>query len=84
MLINNGAAAGQVIFHVRFSVFSLLLLLILRNHTFNSQIVKFNLFSYKTCSFQTHMHIIPRKAYDSLWASEVMFHFHLMFDLICI
>ncbi|KAG5002258.1 hypothetical protein AAZX31_08G335800 [Glycine max] len=33
LLVNNGAAAGQVIYH-------------------------------------THMHIIPRKAYDCLWASE--------------
>nr|KYP48196.1 hypothetical protein KK1_030148 [Cajanus cajan] len=33
LLVNNGAAAGQVIYH-------------------------------------THMHIIPRKAFDCLWASE--------------
>ncbi|KEH22535.1 putative adenylylsulfatase [Medicago truncatula] len=43
VLINNGAAAGQVIFH-------------------------------------THMHIIPRKAYDCLWASESLLRRPLNLD----
>ncbi|KAE9463705.1 hypothetical protein C3L33_04387, partial [Rhododendron williamsianum] len=45
LLVNNGAAAGQVIFH-------------------------------------THLHIIPRKARDCLWASEVStICFHFLFHL---
>ncbi|CAJ2670046.1 unnamed protein product [Trifolium pratense] len=43
LLINNGAAAGQVIFH-------------------------------------THMHIIPRKAFDCLWNSESLLRHPLNLD----
>ncbi|GAU29589.1 hypothetical protein TSUD_164370, partial [Trifolium subterraneum] len=43
VLINNGAAAGQVIFH-------------------------------------THMHIIPRKAFDCLWTSESLLRHPLNLD----
>jgi len=31
-------------------------------------------------AFQTHIHIIPRKACDCLWASEVKFHLLSKFD----
>ncbi|WVZ05893.1 hypothetical protein V8G54_019239 [Vigna mungo] len=43
LLVNNGAAAGQVIYH-------------------------------------THVHIIPRKAYDCLWASESLLRRHVNLD----
>ncbi|KAH0856116.1 hypothetical protein HID58_084377, partial [Brassica napus] len=46
LLVNNGAAAGQVIFHFLLTV----------------------LFLYAFS--QTHIHIIPRKKRDCLWASE--------------
>lgn len=43
LLVNNGKAAGQVIFH-------------------------------------THIHVIPRKAYDSLWTSESLRRYPLNLD----
>lgn len=65
LLVNNGAAAGQVIFHVstyclpQFSI------------SLTSWGGKFLLTVPFLFAFQTHIHIIPRKERDCLWASEV-------------
>ncbi|MBA0832173.1 hypothetical protein Goarm_016579, partial [Gossypium armourianum] len=58
LLVNNGVAAGQVIFHK-----------ISLNNAYTDLDDNFEWFVYDI-KFQTHIHIIPRKAGDCLWTSE--------------
>ncbi|KAA3474823.1 adenylylsulfatase HINT3 [Gossypium australe] len=57
LLVNNGVAAGQVIFHISL------------NNAYTDLDDNFEWFVYDI-KFQTHVHIIPRKAGDCLWTSE--------------
>ncbi|MBA0769780.1 hypothetical protein Gotri_018479 [Gossypium trilobum] len=57
LLVNNGVAAGQVIFHISL------------NNAYTDLDDNFEWFVYDI-KFQTHIHIIPRKAGDCLWTSE--------------
>ncbi|MBA0741687.1 hypothetical protein Gogos_014822 [Gossypium gossypioides] len=57
LLVNNGVAAGQVIFHIGL------------NNAYTDLDDNFEWFVYDI-KFQTHIHIIPRKAGDCLWTSE--------------
>ncbi|MBA0860159.1 hypothetical protein Goshw_014612 [Gossypium schwendimanii] len=58
LLVNNGVAAGQVVFHK-----------ISLNNAYTDLDDNFEWFVYDI-KFQTHIHIIPRKAGDCLWTSE--------------
>lgn len=86
LLVNNGAAAGQVIFHVSYSIYYHIYQWdkyeedIWTPHV-RSVICFCVILIFSPLFFsQTHIHIIPRKASDCLWTSEVILHFALVFS----